>query len=1412
LQGKSLPGRMFQGLLLTAMLVAPALLAAMPAGAASVTMARTIGGVQNDYAYTVITDAAGYMYLTGMTRSPAFPVVAALQPTYAGSGTLIGSTAGDAIVVKLAPDGSTVWATFLGGSGGDGGLGIALDAAGNVFVSGTTSSTNFPTTPGSARPTYGGGESELFVAKIKGDGSALLYATYLGGSGREIIAGLAVDAAGNAYVGGDTTSSNYPVVNGADMSYNGGFNDAMLTKLSPDGSTILGSTFLGGFDGDEVDNLGLDAAGNVLATGWTLSSNFPTKNAYDASFNGGSFPGDAWVAKLPANLSTTTFSTFLGGSGGDGGTRIVGDAAGDIHVIGHTASTNFPLLRPVQAAKSGGTDGFAATLSGDGSTLKYGSFLGGSADENVWGLAFDEARQLTLVTGWTSSSASFPRANALQSAGAGGSDVFIAQIDEAAGALRFSTLLGGSGEDAVFWPTLAPNGDPLLPAWTNSPDFPAPGFARIGGDDIVLLRLSVPLPSIQLTLAGSTGDGGWVRGPATLGFACVAPSPTNLTYRIGAGATVPYVAPFSLSVDGVYQVHATCTDAPGNRGDADHTIRIDATTPATTATSSGNTGNNGWFRSPVHVAFACADATSGCAGTLAESVDSLEPCCNFNPGAADVTADGIHTLRFRSRDVAGNDEADQFVTLKVDATVPVTTAEPVGIAGNNGWYRSPVAVSVGCSDLTSGCAQRFAGVDDSAEPVGDTLDIAADGVHTLRFFSEDVAGNRDGEATSLVRIDATPPVATAEPVGLVGHAGWYRSPVMVSMGCDDLTSGCAQRFAGVGDTAEPVGDTLDVAADGVYTLRFGAEDVAGNLQEEQQASLRIDATPPITTAEPVGLVGNAGWYRSPVAVSVGCSDLTSGCAQRFGGIGDSAEPVGDTLDIATDGVHAVHFYSEDVAGNADTPLDALIRIDATPPVATAEPVGLVGNAGWYRSPVIVSMGCDDLTSGCAQRFAGVGDTAEPVGDTLDIAADGVYTLRFGAEDVAGNPLEEQQVPLRIDATPPVTTAEPVGLVGKAGWYRSLVTVNVGCSDLTSGCAQSFAGEANGAEPIGAALDIAADGVHAVHFYSEDVAGNADTPLDALIRIDATPPVATAEPVGLVGNDGWYRSAVTVNLVCTDATSGCAANLASLGDAAEPVGGAVDIASDGVYALRFAAEDVAGNVAVEQVAPLSIDATPPVTSLEPSGLAGANGWWRSAVMVDLACADATSGCAVTRGALDGAPATSAGAVALEGDGTHTLNVASEDVAGNVEPETTLELRIDTVAPEVAIAAPEPGTIYAYGVRVAPADACARLSPRMCDALQLGTLPLPLLIGTNEVLVAATDATAGMDRAELWMDGALVASDSAAPYALPLDVSASALGEHGLEVRGFDAAGNSASATITVFTVPTSLEGIVATAGL
>lgn len=633
-----------------------------------------LGGSSGAFGNAIAVDSAGNAYVTGGTNSIDFPTK---NPAQAASG---GNT--DVFVAKFDPTGSTLlYSTYLGGTGEDSGNSVAVDSSGTAYLTGMTRSSNFPT-KNPLQSALGGGR-DVFVAKLDSTGSALVYSTFLGGSGDDWGNGIAVDVSGNAYVAGKTGSVNFPTKNSL-QSASGGGDDAFVVKLNPTGSALVYSTYLGGSALDEARGIAVDVTGNAYVTGDTSSRDFPIKNPFQPTQNGSQ---NAFVTKLDPTGSALVYSTYLGGSGLDQGNRIAIDSSGNLYVTGFTDSPNFPTRNPFQAAFKGTVFGisnvFVTKFDPTGSALVFSTYLGGTGNENGGDLGEDVAVDSAgnvYVAGLTSSS-DFPLSNSIQSSlvaqscdgyGYGpyscGNTAFVTELNTAGSTLVFSTYVGSVGgnfEDgrgialdaagnvyvtglapstnllvtpAAFQPVGNPNGDTLIAKInpTDAPGFSLPSFSLnfpdegVGGTSQSIplllantgsatLNITSIVPSGDFAVAG-TGCGGSVAG----GISC----PVNVTFTPTAAGTRTGTLTFTdnaasspqtvtLSGKGIVGLSATLSPSSLNFNSQTMGTTSPVQTVSLTNTGSATLTINGISISGANPSAFTISANSSCGGSLA---------------------------------------------------------------------------------------------------------------------------------------------------------------------------------------------------------------------------------------------------------------------------------------------------------------------------------------------------------------------------------------------------------------------------------------------------------------------------------------------------------------------------------------------------------------------------------------------------------------------------------------------------------------------------------------------------------------------------------------------------------------------------------------------------------------------------
>lgn len=467
-----------------------------PAGSAIV-YSTYLGGSAEDAGRGIAVNSAGEAFIAGITNSQDFNVRNPLQPTITG-------LAEDAFVAKVNANGTDLlFSTYLGGNNIDQAFTIAVDANGDAFVAGSTGSTNFPTK--NPLQANNRGNTDVFITKIKGDGTELRYSTYLGGGAFDEAYGIALDAAGNAYVTGATSSNDFNVVNAYQENNSGGGSDAFLAKINSNGTTLVYSTYLGGSGVDVAYGVAIDANINAYITGHTFSTNFPLQNPLQNANRGNA---DAFITRFNLTGSGLVYSTYLGGAGGDFGRGIIIDVGAQAIVTGRTASTDFNTRNPLQATNRGNFDAFVSKLNITGSQLVYSTYLGGAGDDFGFGIALDGSSNVYL-TGDTNST-DFNTQNPLQASNRGGLDAFVTKINSGGSGLVYSTYLGGSGEDLASSIALDTAGNAYITGLTSSNDYatisPIQASSR-GGLEVFVTKIFADASSIAFnTYFGGNGS------------------------------------------------------------------------------------------------------------------------------------------------------------------------------------------------------------------------------------------------------------------------------------------------------------------------------------------------------------------------------------------------------------------------------------------------------------------------------------------------------------------------------------------------------------------------------------------------------------------------------------------------------------------------------------------------------------------------------------------------------------------------------------------------------------------------------------------------------------------------------------------------------------------------------------------
>ena len=470
------------------------------------TYATYLGGSGGDTGFAIAVDSSFDAYVAGITNSTNFPTGGSpLQSTSRG--------AGDCFVTKINSAGTQLlYSTYLGGSGTDQATALAY-SAGNIFLTGSTTSVDFPT----VSPVAGtnpfqmnyGGNTDAFVTQINSTGSIIVYSSYLGGSGVDTGQGIAVDSTGNAYVTGFTESANFPLVDSYQSANRSA--DAFVTKVNFNGTGLIYSTYLGGSAADYGQAITLDSSGNAYVAGYTYSPDFPNPGALQPTLAGST---NAFVSELSfsGTALSLVFSTYLGGSADDRAFGIALDGSNNIYVTGYASSTNFPVTSgSFQTTLKGASNAFVTKLSAGGTAIAYSTYLGGSGVDKGTAIAVGQSGSTAgnaFVTGSTQSS-DFPASsyNPIQAVlGLSNSiycgtlpcpDAFVTQLNAAGTNLVYSTYLGGNNADFGQAIALDSTGDPYITGSTISPNFPAASAPMYN---------TTYVPPYKSTLTGTAGN------------------------------------------------------------------------------------------------------------------------------------------------------------------------------------------------------------------------------------------------------------------------------------------------------------------------------------------------------------------------------------------------------------------------------------------------------------------------------------------------------------------------------------------------------------------------------------------------------------------------------------------------------------------------------------------------------------------------------------------------------------------------------------------------------------------------------------------------------------------------------------------------------------------------------------------
>jgi hypothetical protein len=863
-----------------------------------------------------------------------------------------------------------------------------------------------------------------------------------------------------------------------------------------------------------------------------------------------------------------------------------------------------------------------------------------------------------------------------------------------------------------------------------------------------VIEIDTTPPASTSTLSGTLGNNGWYISVVTVVLNATdnTSGVANLTYRIDGGTWTAYEGPFVLG-EGRHAVDFYATDLAGIvEPMVSRSVWVDMTPPATTADLSGTPGHSPWYVSRVTVFLNASDATSGVAG-LVYRVDGGPWTTYSGPF---LLADGVHLVEYYATDVAGLVESTKSRTVAIDTVPPTTTIGMEGSVGANGWFVSAVTVSLNATDATSGLANLSYRVDGGPWLAYTGPFVVGQGVHTVEYFSVDLAGLSEAVHSQSIQVDTTSPVTTAALAGTTGSNGWYISDVVVTLSASDPQSGVANVYVRVDGGGWVVYAGPVTLADGTHVFEYYAVNNAGLAETWHSVTIRVDTIPPTTAISLSGTLGANGWYTSSVAVTLNATDATSGVANISYRIDGGAWLAYTGPFTLGEGSHVVDYFSSDLAGLAETMHSQSIAIDTTPPSTTASVSGTAGANGWYASTVAVSLSATDPVSGVSNVYSRVDGGAWQIYSGPVTITDGMHVLEYYAVNGAGLVEGTHSLSLAVDTTPPASVIALSGTAGANGWYVSNVTGSLSGSDATSGVSSITYRVDGGAWLTYNGPFVLGEGTHAVDYFASDQAGLVEAMHSTTVAIDMTPPTTTATTTGTAGTNGWYLSNVIASLSGSDSGSGVATVYVRVDGGTWAIYSGPITLTEGTHVLDYYAVDVAGLTEAAHSLSVSVDVTSPTTASSLAGTAGTNGWYTSNVTVSLTATDATSGVAAVNYRIDNGPWLVYASAILLGDGRHLLEYGASDVAGNLEAIQARTIAVDSSPPVTS--ADLSGTQGANGWYVTGVSAT----------------------------LTATDATSGLAIIYYRIDGG--------PWATYSSAVTLAEGRHVLEFRATDHAGN------------------------
>lgn len=769
---------------------------------------------------------------------------------------------------------------------------------------------------------------------------------------------------------------------------------------------------------------------------------------------------------------------------------------------------------------------------------------------------------------------------------------------------------------------------------------------------------------------------GWNNTPVDFHFTPAA-HPAGVTFSMPG-------SPLQFTAEGANQTQqVTVSDQAGNSATiTSPAVNIDWTAPVTNKTLTGTVGGNvtAWYSTAVQVTLSASDSLSGIKNTFYR-IDGGTTQTYVGPFS--LSTDGIHNVDYWSTDSAGNVEAEKSVPVKIDRSLPSTQ-----ISANDSWYSNPTQVSLSATDAWSGVANTYYEVDSGpTQTYSGPFTVAGDFSHLVVYWSVDAVGNTEAKHYFTLKVDGSPATSYLSTAGTNGWNGWYISPAQVTLWSQDMGSGVAAiHYTVDGGPTQTYSGPFTVDGSAVHQINFWSVDNVGNTEVQKTATVKIDKEGPVTEISLSGPAGNNNYFKGSVQFTLTATDNVSGLASYGTYYQVDAGPnkvfMGSPITVSGDGTHTVSFWSQDMASNTASPNTITINIDSAAPATQAALAGTAAGGGWYSTPVQVTLSATDNHSGVDSTFYAVdGGVSQAYGAPFTLSNTGTHTILFWSVDRAGNAESQQQMIIKVDVSAPSTTAAVYGSWYDV-WYQSPAQVGFTTSDGDSGVANTYYTVDGGAtQTYSGLVSISGGGDHTVNYWSVDTAGNAETQKTLTVKIDNTAPTTQLAASGTAGSNGWYRSAVQVSLNASDTQVGVNVTLYRVdGGPTLVYSGPFNVSGDGQHQVIYYSNDKVSNTEAQQTATIKIDSTVPTAQSSVSAPAGGNGYYKGAAQVTLTAADNLSGVANKFYRVDGGATQTYGSpFSVSGDGNHSVDFWSVDLAGNTSNVGTTSVNIDTTAP-------------------------------------------------------------------------------------------------------------------------------------